>query len=263
MGFWNKVAPFGPEQWLANKVVGPKAEVSGKLDDRRVSQVEWDPDTGMPIGLVGPPSKRRALAYQQHANELVALRNSRTRADARNFMAQGLRSSETFRSGGYASMASGLWGQRAQLAFNDIREAPDLMAGYREQSMVDAQNAQRRAAKRQFYGTLIQTAATVVGGVFGGPAGAAAGSQLGGNIKQGISGYQVGQDSGNFSPYGANGGMAPVSNAGANAAMANYSYGDGSFDNRWSSANKARMDKIAPVSAGPINPSNNGTGGWA
>lgn len=190
MGFsFKRAAKFASGGYALGKIGdaigGRKASPYGTFDQRGVGDVQWDPNTGMPIGLTGAIDPRNALAFQQRANEMVALRNQRRRSDASAFLEQGLRASETFRPGGYAAMSSGLYGQRAQLAFQDQIDAPDLLAGYREQTRVDTANAQRRAAKRAFLGNAISSiaslgAAAMTGG--GSAAAAAAGAGVGASM---------------------------------------------------------------------------------
>lgn len=234
-----------------DKLFGPKAQAMGQFDRRGVGEIQWDPKTGMPIGLTGAVDPRNALAYQQHANELTATRNQGRRNDAAAFLEQATTQSQTFRQGGYATMGAGLWSQRAQLAFGDQIEAPDLLAGYREQKGVDAANAQRRAAKMNFAGGLLQAAIPLLGGGGGGAAAALAGKPATGTGSQSTMGAP--QDGG----YGDSPGMAESGGGGmadgglgggfdpyAYANRAETAYGSTEFDDAYSAYTKNRMRSI-------------------
>jgi hypothetical protein len=254
MGFsFKKIASIATGGYALGKIgdmiSGPKARAMGQFDQRGANEVRWDPQTGMPIGLNGAVDPNNALAFQQRANEVVATRNQGRRNDASAFMEQGLRASETYRPGGYAAMASGIHAQRAQLAFADQIEAPDLLAGYREQKSVDAANQQRRAAKMNFLSGLAQTAGMMIGGPAGGAAvGLAAGAAAGGGGPGATDPYSdgggadSGADSG-MSGGGPGGGFDPY----ALAQRGESTYGSTEFRDAWSNYNRRRMTSIGGI----------------
>lgn len=232
-----------------DKLFGPKAQMMGQVDRRGVGEVQWDPKTGMPIGLTGAVDPRNALAFQQHANELTATRNQGRRNDASAFLEQATTQSQTFRPGGYATMGAGLWSQRAQLAFGDQIEAPDLLAGYRERKSVDAANAQRRAAKMNFAGGLLQAAIPLLGGGGGGAAalalpGAAPAAGGGGQSRMGAPQEGGYGDSPGMAESGGGAAMGGGFDPYAYANRAETAYGSTEFDDAYSAYTKNRMRSI-------------------
>ncbi len=234
-----------------DKLFGPRAQMLGQVDRRGVSEIQWDPKTGMPIGLTGAVDPRNALAYQQHANELTATRNQGRRNDAAAFLEQATTQSQTFRPGGYAAMGAGLWSQRAQLAFGDQIEAPDLLAGYRERKSVDAANAQRRAAKMNFASGLLTAGIPLLGG--GGaaaPAALAAKTSPGGGTASSMGAPEGGgySDSPGMAESGgggmAGGGMGGGFDPYAYANRAETAYGSTEFGDAYSAYTKNRMRTI-------------------
>jgi len=136
----------------------PGIDRSG-YDQRSPDEVQWDPDTGMPIGLIGPPDPGLALAYQQRANEVAAQHNAASRNDAQTYLAQGVRSSETFRPGGYGAVASGLYSQRANAAFQDQIDPADMMAGSRDFAIQQQNRAQKQAQTLGYVNTAVKLVA--------------------------------------------------------------------------------------------------------
>lgn len=136
----------------------PGMDRSG-YEQRSPDEVEWDPETGMPIGMKGPPDPSLALAYQQRANELAAKHNAGARNDAQTYLAQGLRSSETFRAGGYGAIASGMYSQRANAAFQNQYDPADMMAGSRDFAIQQQQRAQKRAQTLGYVNTAVKLVA--------------------------------------------------------------------------------------------------------
>lgn len=119
-----------------SSVFGPEATGFRSFGTPEAGAAQWDPVTGMPIGLSGPPDAAQAPAYQWRHNQMVEARNAEIRQqalaamqggqaeaqrvtglaseDAMNWANLGARSSESFRPGGYANFDS--FGLRANLA---------------------------------------------------------------------------------------------------------------------------------------------------
>src|SRR5689334_11368455 len=149
--------------------------------------IQWDPDTGLPIGLKGPPKGNFAPQYQWHAKEMAAQYNARKKRDAMAFLNQGARIAESFRPGGYAgTVGSGLYQARANLAANDTLDEPDVLAGWRDEEAFRARKRARKAGLIQLGGSILTSGLTAAGAMYGGPAGAAAGNQAGQSVTQGL-----------------------------------------------------------------------------
>lgn len=140
------------------------------------SAATWDPTTGLPTGLQGPPSADQAPAYQWMHNQMVEQRNAQIRqqalstyqtgmGDAMNWANIGARSSESYRAGGFASFDS--YRQRADLAaqqasgssqllMNSQLQQQDMMASWRAQQEADARNQEQRAARMNAYMSFVQ-----------------------------------------------------------------------------------------------------------
>lgn len=128
-------------------------------DPRSPDEVEWDPETGMPVGLNGAPDPKYALAYQQKANEIAARHNANSRNDAQTYLAQGMRSSETFRPGGYGAIASGMYSQRANAAFQNQYDPADMMAGSRDMAIQQQRADQKKAQTLGYVNTAVKLVA--------------------------------------------------------------------------------------------------------
>lgn len=144
--------------------------------------LEWDPVTGMPIGLTGPPSARMAGRYQYRAEEVAAQRRAALQQGALGTMSQGMNLFQSFRPGGAAQLAQGQFAQKAgmQLGIAAMTEAPDMLFNYREDAARRAERAAKKARDAGIFGSIIQAAGTIAGAALGGPAGAAVGSAVGG-----------------------------------------------------------------------------------
>lgn len=128
---------------------------------------EWDPETGMPIGLTRLPEGDAAIRFQQRSNEIVARRNASLRRQAMTYLELGQRSMANFRPGGYAN--DSYFREMSQLSMGSQIDAPDLMGGDRAFAMKNAQQAQDFAASR----AAVQNVASVVASLYTGGAGAA------------------------------------------------------------------------------------------
>lgn len=136
---------------------------------RSPDQLQWDPITGMPINANGPPSNDQALAYQYKAQELIRRRQQALWGDAANSIQQGIGLMTSYRPGGSAALASGLYQSRANVFQNQAAslEEPDLMSIYREDKQIQADREARRARNMQF----AMSAAGIVAGIATGGAG--------------------------------------------------------------------------------------------
>lgn len=144
--------------------------------------LEWDQQTGLPIGMKGPPSARMAGRYQYRAEEIAAQRRAALQQGALGTMNQGMNLFESFRPGGAAQLAQGQFAQKAnmQLGIAAMTEAPDMLFNYREDAARRAERAAKKARDANIFGSIVQAAATIGGAVIGGPAGAVAGNAVGG-----------------------------------------------------------------------------------
>ncbi len=184
---------------------------------RGADQVQWDPITGMPIGTAGPPAHEVALQYQYRSQELIRKRQQALWGDAQNVLGQGANLLSSYRPGGSAALASGIFGARSNAYQNQAAnlEEPDLMSAYREDKEILAAREAKRARNLQIGLGLVQAAATIATGGIGGVAAgiAAAGAQgLGQGLGQGLAGangnseygpYQSGYQAPDGTGYGA------------------------------------------------------------
>lgn len=146
-----------------------------------VNDVQWDPTTGLPIGLNGPPSQDMAQAYQWRNTELVAQRNASLRQQAMGYLRQGTNLTESFRPGGTTSLIAGNYRAMADTALNSQIGETDMLSKWRDEQ---AYQARKRARRSQNLALGVQLVSTAVGAAVGGPAGAAAGSQVGSSLGQ-------------------------------------------------------------------------------
>ena len=93
---------------------------------------QWD-ESGFPVGPM--PRGKYALDYQYEANRRAEAKRRALWGDAQNVMRQGLNLFQSYRPGGSAAAASGMYGQRAGLYATQAMntEAPDLLIDWREQ----------------------------------------------------------------------------------------------------------------------------------
>lgn len=166
--------------------------------------LEWDSQTGMPIGMKGPPSAAMAGRYQYRAEEIAAQRRAALQQGAMATMGQGMNLFESFRPGGAAQLAQGQFAQKAGMMLGTAAmiEAPDMLFNYREDAARRAERAAKKARDAQIFGSIIQAAATIGGAVIGGPAGAVAGSVAGGAAGGAVSGASAGAQMGRMAAPG-------------------------------------------------------------
>ena len=150
---------------------GPKPQRQQGFDTTDPANVQFDPETGLPIGLTGPPSHQFAHQYQWRANETVARRNAALKSSAGAYLDQGMRTSESYRPGGYASFD--WFRNRVNLALQSQIEAPDLMAGMRAEETYQAAKSRRRSSRLKFFTDVASTAVSAATGGMGNPAMAA------------------------------------------------------------------------------------------
>lgn len=93
---------------------------------------QWD-EAGFPVGPM--PRGKYALDYQYEANRRAEQHRRVLWGDAQNSMKQGLDLFQTYRPGGSAAAASGMFGQKAGLYATQAlnTSAPDLLIDWREQ----------------------------------------------------------------------------------------------------------------------------------
>jgi len=109
--------------------------------------VQWD-ENGNPIGQ-RLPRLENAIDWQYLANQRASQRRNALWGDAQGAIGQGLDLMQSYRPGGAAALASGMFGQRAQLFAGQAMdtEAPDLLMGYRQQKQLEADKEAKRANK--------------------------------------------------------------------------------------------------------------------
>lgn len=188
MPFYEAAYAYGAKKLFGKKKRGPRDTTPDPYS------LEWDPNTGMPIGLTGPPSARMAGRYQYRAEEIAAQRRSALQQGAMATMGQGMNLFESFRPGGAAQLAQGQFAQKAGMMLGTAAmiEAPDMLFNYREDAARRAERAAKKARDASIFGSIVQAAATIGGAVIGGPAGAVAGSAVGG-AAGGAAGAQMGR----------------------------------------------------------------------
>jgi hypothetical protein len=145
--FWRKTFGIGPD--AAGRVRRPQ-----EIADRQAAEAatqnpygpnapQWD-ENGFPVGPM--PRGKYALDYQYEANRRAEEQRRTLWGDAQNTMRQGLDLFQSYRPGGSAALASGMFGQKANLygtqAMNT--EAPDLLIDWREQIRKRAEEKQNQ-----------------------------------------------------------------------------------------------------------------------
>jgi len=124
------------------------------------------------------PYGPHALDYQFIANRQTEQRRQALWGDVQNTMRQGMDLMQSYRPGGAAALASGMYGQSAGLYAQQAMslESPDLLIGYRAQKQDEATKEAKRANRiNQIMGGL-HLAAGIAGAAAGAP-GAGAGGQ--------------------------------------------------------------------------------------
>lgn len=203
MGFnWKRVgaAVFtGGASELVNKdnvtAIGRATGLSpGKLPQERYQSpdpyaegngIQWD-STGRPIGQM--PRGGFALDYQYEADRRTEQRRQALWGDAQNTMRQGMDLMQSYRPGGSAALASGMYGQSASLYGQQAMstESPDLLMGYREHQQDLADRDRKQAEKLNRTMSIINAGASIAGMAGGGAGvGMAASALQGGQAQMG------------------------------------------------------------------------------
>lgn len=132
--------------------------------------VQWDPQ-GFPVGPM--PRGEFALEYQYEANRRTDARRQALWSDAQNTLRQGLDLFQSYRPGGSAALASGLFQQRAGLYGQQAQslESPDLLIDYRRDAQAKADIEARRAQRFSQVMGALQLGASVAGAAAGAAAG--------------------------------------------------------------------------------------------
>lgn len=158
--------------------------------------VQWDA-SGRPIGRM--PMGKTALDWQYEADRRTELRKQALWGDAQNVMRQGTDLLQTYRAGGSAALASGIYQNRGAMYGNQAMstESPDLLMRYREEKAKEADEerkaAEKKAEKQAMTMGLIQAGAAVAGAALGGVGGVALGAAAGQLAKTGVGGTTPGQ----------------------------------------------------------------------
>ena len=185
---------------------------------------QWD-ESGFPVGPM--PRGKYALDYQYEANRRAEARRQALWGDAQNTMRQGLNLFQSYRPGGSAAAASGMYGSRANIYATQAMntEAPDLLIDWREQIRKQAQEDINEFNRNNQLITGLSAFNFLSGGTpttpqanaplptEGQPSGAAAGATYGG---QGGAQAGIGGDQGGGGAMG----MAPGSVAGFQGGVA-------------------------------------------
>lgn len=240
------------------KLFGKKKKKRGVDTTPDPYSLEWDPQTGMPIGLKGPPSAAMAGRYQYRAEEIAAQRRASLQQGALGTMNQGMNLFESFRPGGAAQLAQGQFAQKAgmQLGIAAMTEAPDMLFNYREDAARRAERAAKKARDANIFGSIVQAAATIGGAVIGGPAGAVAGNAVGA-AAGGAAGAQMGKMGSTVSPEAMQA-LGQPSKAGPTAPTGPISPGIGglpaNLPSEYPIGSQPPMTGGAPAPTGPTSP---------
>jgi len=127
------------------------ADMAAYENSYQKNQVTFD-DSGRPV-LNGKPIERpgaeTALDYQYLAEQEAERRRNNLWGDAQNQIRQGLDLFQSYRPGGSAALASGMFNQSASMygtqALNTF--APDMLSEYREKQLQDEKRERDRARK--------------------------------------------------------------------------------------------------------------------
>jgi len=258
VNFFRRTFGAGPDragrERRAQEQAAYQSDVAATQDPYGPNAPQWD-ESGFPVGPM--PKGQYQFDYQYEANRRAEQKRQALWGDAQNSLRQGLDLFQSYRPGGSAAAASGLYGQKAQLygtqALNT--EAPDLLIDYREQLRQRAEDKidklNRITSGQNWLGSIFAGGTALAsygqdtqlqgnqskapGGTAGMQAGAAAGASLG---AENGGGYTVGGAQG--AAAGAAGGQAAtaapatlvgspsaVQAAGAGGATVDGSYGGG------------------------------------
>lgn len=179
--------------------------------------VQWDPRTGMPIGLQGPPGAHQARAYQYRAMEMARQRRESLWGSAEGAVRGGMNLFQSYRPGGAASLAAGLQSQLGSMyaAHAGSITEPDMGGELRRYEQEQANRAAERAQQLGAITGLFQAGAGILGTIAGGPVGGAAASAAAGALTGGAGGAGAGTS------YSS--GYNPSSGANAQAGSGSYS----------------------------------------
>lgn len=137
-------------------------------------QVQWDPLTGMPDTRYGMPTENVGPQWQYHAQGLIRQRQQALWGDAANSINRGINLTQSYRPGGSAAMASGLFQNQASIYANQAAnlQEPDLLFAWRDHKQFQARKQARRAGELQaIIGGVTAIAALGTGGAALGAAG--------------------------------------------------------------------------------------------
>ena len=181
-GVFKKGDPLGGYLGLHGKEPGPSAKPTGESPYTAAGQAtQWDA-SGRPIGQM--PYGKTALDWQYEADRRTEMRKQALWGDAQNVMRQGTDLMQTYRPGGSAALASGIYQNRGAMYGNQAMstESPDLLMRYREEKQKEADDerraAEKSAQKQAMVMGLVQAGATVAGAYLGGVGGAAAAAAI-------------------------------------------------------------------------------------
>lgn len=142
--------------------------------------------TGRPIGPM--PAAKSALAWQYEADRRTEQRRQALWGDAQNVMRQGTDLMQTYRPGGSAAMASGMYQNRGAMYGNQAMatESPDLLARWREKKAYDAETKAAQMAREAKSAANMATGLQIVGTVAGAATGGIAGAALAAGAGAGV-----------------------------------------------------------------------------
>ena len=178
---------FRKREWEARQQANVKSGSSMRGDVGPISPnaPQFD-ETGRPVGPM--PAAETALAWQYEADRRTEQRKQALWGDAQNVMRQGTDLMQTYRPGGSAALASGMYQNRGAMYANQsmATETPDLLMRYREKAAYDAESKAEQAARDAKHqantAMAVQLAGTVIGAAAGGVGGAALGAAAGGLV---------------------------------------------------------------------------------
>lgn len=161
--------------WLTYLKGGPAAysglehgtNQAARLENISRYQFSGYDEQGFPIGVPLVPA-RDALFHQFQSERVVAARNAQRRRDAIRSMGQAREVFESFRPGGVSALAAGIYGNQAQMMFNDQIAAPDLMSDFRRHEQFKQRQRARKASNMALAGNIIKAAGIVAAPFTGG-----------------------------------------------------------------------------------------------
>ena len=175
--------------------------------------VQWDPNTNMPILPPGTiPGSEFGLQFQYEAQRRTQQQRNALWGSAQGTIGQGLDLLQSYRPGGSAALASGLFGQRANLFAGQAAslEEPDLMSAYREKKEIEATREAKKAARMQAITGVLGALGGVAGAAMGAPGGGAGATTAAGiGNPQGVGSALSGGQGSLYGPQTAQAGMAP------------------------------------------------------